>query len=683
MEEDDNNERLDDVLRAMEEGERSAIVAYEHGVVRGKLLRQIAMTEFYDLCADFVRIAVESDEGTTLESIVDQYIAACPDRTTALAQLEQLIVLLNNADEREQLMVHLCALSFCPESKDILLMHIQRLENVIVRQIQGDHLHLFDSLLHEAELCSQLPEGEVRRRRRQELFAILQKMSRDYRITYGTHKSNERRWLVETDNDLLVRMVVPPLNLNLRIADVNEQVRIFSLPLIVETLHRMKFQENLHDTLHRVDHHRIREETLIYGAKTANLREMERALPSLQQILKRSKTRILIPRFEGIPASVYDVWKEGQDIDNLLQPFYAWSREKEIFVRSSAVFSEDNDNATGAGIYHSERLPAHASFAEFKAAVIRVYESVDIEQAVRYQREVGVAQEKMGVTLQDAIDEFQRGDEYLNDRYERGSGYLNSSRAYAPNLMDVVTTDGIRPIFVKEKVQECFVNDKGGLVGDLFYYELDKTRLWSGATMSLHKHAVFLGYILEKAYGTPVQCEFVSNGNAIHLVQTRILPSPYRSFAHVIFPEEDALLIRNATGVLDEELDILPHHESNQQKKGIVIFEKSYFVSNKEFGNFFPKEGAVMIVAPSSHDQGHIETLCIERGLVCIFQSSKRSCQRHSKSDPTFDRGPSALGTDRNDRLINIVGIEGHSRLRVVANGFEARLYPARGPKGG
>lgn len=91
-----------------------------------------------------------------------------------------------------------------------------------------------------------------------------------------------------------------------------------------------------------------------------------------------------------MPSDLYVRWKDGEDIDDELMPYYNWasnlmtrpSRQDEsrdsstgdFIVRSSAVYAEDGEELSGAGIYDSVVVEQHrghlATFEDFKAAVL-------------------------------------------------------------------------------------------------------------------------------------------------------------------------------------------------------------------------------------------------------------------------------------------------------------------------
>ena len=58
-------------------------------------------------------------------------------------------------------------------------------------------------------------------------------------------------------------------------------------------------------------------------------------------------------------------------------------------IRSSAVYSEDGDEITGAGVYQSVALEGDSTFEDF-VGVTEVYESCNSESALITERRMGL-----------------------------------------------------------------------------------------------------------------------------------------------------------------------------------------------------------------------------------------------------------------------------------------------------
>lgn len=589
-------------------------------------------------------------------------------RSDIPAMLERFAGLLADDEFEEEVIKKITT---CSEEDDHgrTGIRISILGDIIYGRLLAPHIEKFEALEREMNACVALPDSPERRQQRAMLFMDLERLCSGYHIT---ESKSDQPFLPDPNN-----YSERPADLHLSIGGTERLIALFPVPRILRGFHRMSYQAHVADMRIDADHERIREETLVHGAKTANLREMQRILPSLQAILRRNCISIDIPAFESIPAAVFTNWKEGKDIDEPLQAAYGWIAQREMYVRSSAVFSEDNDGATGAGVYDTVKIEAKAAFKEFKAAVLQVYASVESEHAVQYRKDIGVETEMMGITLQESADAqpYNPDGSYNDDYTELQKGFMNTSRAYAPGLMDVSTEDGLRPIFYKDRTENQLASGAMSGSKDMHYYQPDLLWKHSGRFCHEHERVAFLGCLLEKAYGVPVQCEFVAHGHTIRLLQTRILPDAHKSTAKVTFPDIEPLLVRDATGVINEELDILPYDRANNGKKGIVVFQRSCLTSGIAPEQYFPAEGAVMILTPSKRNGGHIETLCIEKGLVCIFASGDY-LETASAAVQYGRAGYKEWMGAGETKLPTITGIGGHTRVRVVCNGMEARIYP-------
>lgn len=433
---------------------------------------------------------------------------------------------------------------------------------------------------------------------------------------------------------------------------------------IMQSLNAIWRERDIRQNVSHVNEDQLRRDTGIYGAKGANLEALRKLVPELYRSL--SSVQAHVPPFNRIPVDVHAQWKQGDDIRSQLKPFYDWKGREDIMVRSSAVFSEDNERTTGAGIYHSEPLAKDASFDEFVRAVERVYASVDSPKAREYRRANGIPDEQMGVVLQHRRE--VRGSEYSS------KGYINSVRPHTPQLLEVVVEGrNLRVIFTKkEQEQAVYRAGRSSESPHALYYQVDHLRHHN---MAFLPNVADIGMLAEMHYGKPVQIEFIQDHNHIHLLQARALPPHVLSKQYVAFPEDDTMLLdSDAIGCGDMELDVLPAGQNNQDKRGLVIFEKSYFTSCLFIEASLPKEGAVVVLCPSKENGGHIETLCVERGLLCLFRSSN--------DETMYKDTPASEGLFRQSsqyvhQLSTFTSIGGHRRVRVVADGLRGRVYPS------
>lgn len=427
---------------------------------------------------------------------------------------------------------------------------------------------------------------------------------------------------------------------------------------------RYPFERRL-DALPKRDKDRLDELRLQFGAKAANLIILSGMVEGINELRKADifdLTTIQVPEFQAVPVDVYRAWVEGKLSDGQLKPYFKWvsglrnkdrwgsrNTRAEYIVRSSAVFSEDGENLTGAGIYESVRVPANATFQEFKDAVVRVYASTESPQAKEYREQHGIDKEEMGLVIQKFVS---------SERYNmQGSqeGYVNSRLTGVPQLMEIVT--GTSRNFVKRQELD-FVLAMAAGVGETafrnvqqFPPDIFKIR------PDLPVRVAQLVYVVERIWGKDIQVEFVVEDlHTINFVQVRDLPeAALGQGVEVQFPDEEPIHSGASIGVGDMELDVLGNTSINREKSGVVIFQGNNAWSWFGKPYAFPKEGAVVVVNEDGKN-GHIQTLAAESGLICIFPDG-------DKEKPTLTY----------DELLRL------DRVRVVSNGIEARMYNISG----
>lgn len=415
---------------------------------------------------------------------------------------------------------------------------------------------------------------------------------------------------------------------------------------------RKVFERKL-SQLPQIDNERFDELRLMYGAKGANLSMFNEVIGQVNRLWGRYETKAEIPEFKLMPVEVYDAWVRGDDIHELLTPYYDWvsklspdeygDKEGEpvdYMVRSSAVHSEDGDERTGAGIYESVHLAGGSSFDDFRQAVISVFKSVDSPQAREYRASAGISDEQMGIVLQ----------RYIATEWRSITGHINSRAAGIPQLVEIVSNYG-RNFVVRDKLDEVLALDDHGHE-DAFYeshhYKPDGHKVSANRIISLAQVTA----VLERVWGRPIQLEYVE-GLGTQLVQVRPLPRRWQSeVSQVEFPEEDPDHSGSAIGVGDMTLDVLDHRDINTERDGVVIFSRNEMFSMSGGWRGLPRNGAAIVLYPMGA-YGHIETLCSEKGLICIYPGSEQ-------------RAGNALYEKESDDV---------RRMRVVANGIEGRVY--------
>lgn len=418
--------------------------------------------------------------------------------------------------------------------------------------------------------------------------------------------------------------------------------------------------ERMLEKLPSRDQGRFDELRLQYGAKAANLLILFEFVGDINMLYsdRLYGPRIVVPDFKVVPVGLYRAWSEGKFVDDDLHPYFEWvsglKEEDSLYednppsanyiVRSSAVFSEDGEKVTGAGMYDSVRVHGGATFEDFKEAVTSVYTSTDSPHAQAYRKQYGIDSEEMGLVIQKFISPDKNS-------VASGEGFCNSRLPGVPQLMEVVTRTSRN--FVNREELDLFlaldVDKKEEAFQSVHHFPPDIHRV----AVELPIRVAQITSAVERIWGRDIQVEFVAEGPEIHFVQVRELPTrimPPES--KIQFPETLPTHTGAAIGIGDMELPIL-EREDNSQKKGVVVIRANYGWTNWVDNNScLPKEGAV-IITDDEGGSGHIQTLCAEKGLVCIFPA------KEEKGGPTLKYSE----------------FSGLNKVRVVANGLEGRVY--------
>ena len=115
---------------------------------------------------------------------------------------------------------------------------------------------------------------------------------------------------------------------------------------IAKAVRAPRNERHYRELMGHLDRERLKADTLMFGAKGANLMVLQSLLPAINQIM----AGVEVPLFNLLSVELYRKWKVRESIENDLRGFYDDMADKDIFVRSSAVFSEDEESSTGAGI---------------------------------------------------------------------------------------------------------------------------------------------------------------------------------------------------------------------------------------------------------------------------------------------------------------------------------------------
>ena len=371
-----------------------------------------------------------------------------------------------------------------------------------------------------------------------------------------------------------------------------------------------------------------------------------------------------IPQFKAVPSDLYVRWKDGEDIDDELMPYYNWasnlmtrpSRQDEsrdsstgdFIVRSSAVYAEDGEELSGAGIYDSVVVEQHrghlATFEDFKAAVLGVYNSVDSEDAVRYRQQHGILREEMGLVVQ----------KHVKARYTNlgtYGGYINTVMPGVPGLLEIRAGRYKRNMYHREPLFRVLGEGEGlephQCEVELFPSDIGKV------DVSILNELAEDAAIIERIWGKPVQIEFVYSDEkpGISIVQVRNLTAKETEPVDTYFPDEPEIVECQAVGVGNMVLRMLQIGDDNSRRAGVVVAGGNLMWTKKGNIKGIPESGAVVLLN-NSGDNGHIQTVCAEEGVVCLFPDE-----------------------DKIDGSNDYTALLKEDQLRVVSNGIKARVY--------
>jgi len=425
---------------------------------------------------------------------------------------------------------------------------------------------------------------------------------------------------------------------------------------------RFPFEKNL-EALPRVEKQRFDELRHQFGAKAANLIILSEIVEGINGLREDDLTRIQIPEFQVVTVDLFGAWNEGELSDDQIRPYFEWanglmngdewsSRKSpaDYIVRSSALYSEDGENVTGAGIYESIIVHAGSTFEDFKEAVSKVYASTDSQQAREYREQHGIDGEAMGLVIQKYIP--STGDGYGKSN----KGYINSRLTGVPQLIEVVTQSSRN--FVKrdalDSVLSMPVRTQSRAFRNIQHFLPDMRKIDPDLPVKLGQ----LTLVLERIWGKNVQVEFVADGFGINVVQVRELPDKALGQEVLVeFPDQEPIHSGASIGIGDMVLDVLDNEAINYEKSGVVVLEGNRKWTLNPRTGAFPKEGAV-VVAHNDGLNGHIQTLAAEIGLICIFP-----------------------GENRDEKNLSYEELQRLRKVRVVSNGMEARMYAVDGEK--
>jgi hypothetical protein len=342
---------------------------------------------------------------------------------------------------------------------------------------------------------------------------------------------------------------------------------------------------------------------------------------------------ISIPEYELCATDSYIYWKNNGKIDPTVKGalYNIWKNKWPIIIRSSTVYSEDNDETTWAWIYKSLILEK-VTKVWLEKIMIEIYESCDSRDALAYREINGILNEEMWLIIQQYIP---------NDDW----WYVNSLVPHRPELLEVVFTtssNDLRALYKKEWMQSNAFLRLGSDKTHMFY-NID-TGIYDNEKVRSANKLAYLSILLERFFQKHIQSEFVCeimkkkfersnleyiSDYVIHLVQSRPLPDILAEPLIVNFPEKIPVREWKATWVCDQILTVLTSGENNNKKEWFVSFENNYFASRSDFVvRSLPSQWAVVIrnevKSTGLYRQSwHIETLSVEKRIPCLSPNSR------------------------------------------------------------
>ena len=417
-------------------------------------------------------------------------------------------------------------------------------------------------------------------------------------------------------------------------------------------------------------------------AKWAYMNELKAFLekyekyPDLEDDMKFMRWReFTVPPFELSIAQQYIDWRNNWKLDDTYfrNLYAAWEKkEVKIIVRSSAMYSEDNEFITGAGIYQSQVVEGN-SYEEFCKAIECVFISCNSEWAQKYRKDNNIPNEYMGLVVQEYISEWE-------------SGHVNSIMQHRPELMEISfgKYQWVRPIIYKENIMDFIFWAFSQKDKSIYHYEIDRDK-FDGWLLSSSRDLSIIVSILERYFRKPIQVEFVCKkqkehsrrSNTISIVQVRPLPVSFSERYDINFLDDQQEIREwRALGVCDEEYDILTTGEDNTDKIGAVVFTANNYatLNSRSLEKSIPKKWVVIVENPGWTD-GHIETLCAEKWVVCVFPkwgSRKEDFigdMMNLSNAHALWLAPRLAGLQKNAEF------KGHARVRIIADWLSSKIY--------
>jgi len=427
----------------------------------------------------------------------------------------------------------------------------------------------------------------------------------------------------------------------------------------------------------KADYDKIMKDKEIVWAKGAYLGELQVFIDKLHAYrVKRHDFKFnnfyypcQVPRYATIAVQYYTAWKEKGTLDDVyFKNLYEEWKDKDIQIiaRSSAVKSEDNEVNTGAWIYHSEVIQQN-SYEAFCAAIIKVYMSCDEKIALEYRKDNNIESEYMWVVIQEYIWEWM-------------SGHVNSIMPHRPELLEVslVTENWMKFVLNKDNLIDALFQHGSSADDNIFHYKID-IKDFDIHRNNIGEETAYLISLLERYFRKPIQVEFVfeakqkeedersyrhNKEKKIHVVQVRPLPKWLEEKYTVEFPsDKEAIREGKSSWICDAEYEVLETGDDNRDKVWVVSFTDGQYASL--YDSFVRKslpKSWVAIIRNSWGTEWHIETLCAEKWIVCLFPESSESKYTNIIS---FTH---KIKHEHSD-------FYGQKKVRVISDGLKGKVY--------
>lgn len=407
----------------------------------------------------------------------------------------------------------------------------------------------------------------------------------------------------------------------------------------------------------------------VYGAKAAGLFVLSEAAEAFYAAVdeddriwgRHDVATITIPKFTATPVDLYNMYRSKDEryenyLEHIRQQAIAISADRYdpetfrplVIIRSSAVFSEDGVDASGAGVYKSTTVDPRDS-GEFKKAVEAVFASLGTKEAQDYLSEKGIDSEQMGLVIQQYIEETMARNK--SSTY----GHIQSSDPLG--RFSTLSSDAGELQFGRESLEEFYMKaPPAGNTQPTFHYTPDHR---SAIAQFCRQGAQVANAALfaEKLFGKPVELEFAfDSSNTAYIVQVRPIPHQ-EGVSKVEFPTDvEAIIECRAVGVGDVVVAV---NDDNEYDGNEITFD---WVDNEsEQGGsvgWRKTSKSVFVIGHNNGQSGHIQMMAREHGQICLFPKAQTSLPN--------DLMREILTDDDQDR----------KRLfRVISDGYRGAIY--------